>query len=297
MSPRDWAYTMYACALKLILSVLRHVDLTDFLEFLALLVQTHVDRLIDTISVLSSVFSDIFGDAHGAELGTAHGAEVSHLPGVRRDGLVVHGASGHRIQRQVELIVPSELESGLGQGVVPLLGVWVSLAQIRSMCCNLVRNHTCLDIISVWQTQMFLGRNVAQQSSAQMTNVGGANGRGDVVVSWRNIGHQRTQSVEWRLIAPLQLVLHVFGDLVQRNVAWTFVHDLHVVLPRTSGQVALSLEFGKLGLIIGVIDRTRSQAITNRERHIVFTTNLANLVPVLISKVLLVMGQAPLGVD
>jgi len=39
----------------------------------------------------------------------------------------------------------------------------------------------------------------------------------DVVVAGRDVGRQRAERVEGRLVAPLQLLAHVLGDLVQRN--------------------------------------------------------------------------------
>lgn len=43
----------------------------------------------------------------------------------------------------------------------------------------------------------------------------------------RNIRCKRAQRVEWCLIAPLQLLLHVLWDLVHGNVPRPLIHDLH----------------------------------------------------------------------
>src|SRR5437763_1704881 len=62
--------------------------------------------------------ADVLGDPHRAELGAAHGAEPCRLEHLLRQGLVVHGPGGFRVQRQLELAVPVELEAGLRQLVV-----------------------------------------------------------------------------------------------------------------------------------------------------------------------------------
>ena len=71
----------------------------------------------------------------------------------------------------------------------------------------------------------------------------------------------RGPSVERRLLAPLQLLLHVFADEVHRDVPGPLVHDLHVVFPRNLRQLALRLELGELGFIVGVGNRPGPQAV------------------------------------
>lgn len=58
-----------------------------------------------------------------------------------------------------------------------------------------------LDIIPVRQAQVLLGSHVAQQSSAQGTNGGCTNGRGDVVIGRGDVGRQGAQGVEGGLTA------------------------------------------------------------------------------------------------
>src|SRR5437762_2981175 len=50
---------------------------------------------------------------HAAELWAAHRTEVRHFGAVGRERLVVVGARGDWIERQIELILPSELEPRL----------------------------------------------------------------------------------------------------------------------------------------------------------------------------------------
>src|SRR3954471_14642833 len=71
---------------------------------------------------LRRVVPHVLGDLHRAELGPAHRAEVGDLGSLRRQRLVVIGQRRHWIQRQVELILPAELEPSLAQRVIPLPG-------------------------------------------------------------------------------------------------------------------------------------------------------------------------------
>src|SRR5436190_1935227 len=65
--------------------------------------------------------ADLLGDLHRAELGAAHGAEVGTLGGRGRERLVVEVLGGVGIERQVELVLPAELEARLAEGVVAQL--------------------------------------------------------------------------------------------------------------------------------------------------------------------------------
>src|ERR1043165_7749536 len=67
------------------------------------------------------IVPDVLGDLHRAELWAAHRAEVRDLGAVGRKRLVMVRARGDRIERQVELIDPSELEARFAQRVVPFL--------------------------------------------------------------------------------------------------------------------------------------------------------------------------------
>ena len=76
-----------------------------------------------------------------------------------------------------------------------------------------------------------------------------------------------------------------------------FVHHLDVVLPRDPRQLALRLQLGELRLVVGVGDRTRAQAVAERERHVVGAHDLADLAEVRVREVLLVVRKAPLRHD
>ena len=60
----------------------------------------------------------------------------------------------------------------------------------------------------------------------------------DVVVSGSDIGHQRAERIEGRLVTQLAFLLYLHLDLVQRNVARAFNHDLNIVFPGFLGEFA-----------------------------------------------------------
>src|SRR5262245_40004544 len=61
-------------------------------------------------AVLRRVVAHVLRDLHRAEVRSAHGAEVRDLRALRRQRLVVELACGLGIEREVELILPAELE-------------------------------------------------------------------------------------------------------------------------------------------------------------------------------------------
>ena len=89
-------------------------------------------------SVLLGVLAHVGGDPHRAELRPAHRAEVRGLRGLGGQRLVVVLPRGVRVERQGELVVPAELEAGLGQRVVPVLraagGPWRGRRRARRSC-------------------------------------------------------------------------------------------------------------------------------------------------------------------
>ena len=56
------------------------------------------------------ILADLLRNLHRAEFRAAHRAEMRELGAVRRQGLVVELLRGFRVERQVELVAPAELE-------------------------------------------------------------------------------------------------------------------------------------------------------------------------------------------
>jgi len=101
--------------------------------------------------------------------------------------------------------------------------------------------------------------------------------------------------VEWRFVAPLELLVHVFLDQMHRNVARAFVHHLHTVFPGALGEFALHLEFGKLRLIVGVAIEPGRRPSPMLEAHVVGGHDFADFVPMRVGEIFLVMRETPLG--
>src|SRR2546425_5957543 len=65
------------------------------------------------LHALLDVIAHVLRDLHGAEVRAAHRAEVRHLGAVLRQRLVVEFLRRVRIEPEVELILPAELEARL----------------------------------------------------------------------------------------------------------------------------------------------------------------------------------------
>ncbi len=144
---------------------------------------------------------------------------------------------------------------------------------------------------------MLLGRDVAEHRGAVPADHRRADGAGNVVVAGRDVGGQRAERVERRLAALLQLPVHVFLDELHGHMARAFDHGLHVVLPGDLREFAQGVELGELRFVVGIGNTARTQAVTQRERHVVGLHDVADILEVFVQKALLVMREAPLGHD
>ena len=98
-------------------------------------------------------------------------------------------------------------------------------------------------------------------------------------------------------MAPFELFIYVIFNQVHWNVPRSFIHDLHSVLPGAEGEFTLNFEFGKLRSIIGVGDGAGAETVADRDGYIVGRHNGADIIPVGVQKVFLLMSEAPLGHD
>ena len=120
---------------------------------------------------------------------------------------------------------------------------------------------------------------------------------GDVVVAGRDVGRERPERVERRFAAPLELLVHVLLDHVHGDVAGAFVHHLHAVAPRALGQFALRVQFGELRFVVRVGNRTGTQTVADGKAHVVRGHDFADLVPMRVEEIFLMMRETPLGHD
>ena len=144
---------------------------------------------------------------------------------------------------------------------------------------------------------MLLGGDVAEHSAAIPADVGGSDGGGDMVVTGGDVGSEWPEGVEGGLVAPLDLLLHVFLNEVQGNVAGAFVHDLAAFFPGAGGEFPLDFELGELGVVVGVGNGAGAQAVTDGEGNVVGGADVADVIPVLVEEAFLLVGDAPFGHD
>ena len=241
--------------------------------------------------------ANLLGDLHRAELGAAHRAEVGDLRAIGRQRLVVILERRIRIERQVELILPPELEARLAERIVAEVRAGVALREVRRVRRDFVRDHARLHVVAIGEPEVLLRRDVAEHRGAEPADHRGADRRGDVVVAGRDIGDQRPQRIERRFAAQLHLEIDVLLDLVHPDMAGAFDHRLDIVLPRDLRELAERLELRQLGAIVRVRRRARAQAIAERERDIVLFHHLADALELGVEEVLLVVREAPLRHD
>ena len=162
---------------------------------------------------------------------------------------------------------------------------------------DLVGDDAILHILFIWQTEVFLWRDIAEHSAAIPANHGSSDAACDVIVTRGDVGGKGAERVEGRLVAPFELLGHVLLDHVYRDMAGTFVHDLNSLGPGAFGELTLHFELAKLGFVVGIGHRTRTEPVTDGEADIIGGHNVADVIPMGVEEALLVMGKAPLRHD
>ncbi|GBF27632.1 hypothetical protein MnTg02_02689 [bacterium MnTg02] len=80
-------------------------------------------------------------------------------------------------------------------------------------------------------------------------------------------------------------------------MAGAFDHHLAALVPGDFRQLAQRLKLGELRPVIGVGDRAGPEPISEREGHIIFAHQIANIAEMLVKEALAVMRQAPFRHD
>ena len=254
-------------------------------------------HVIASVAVFFGVFSDVGSDLHGAEGGAAHGAEVGRFGAFGRECFVVEVDGTGRVETESELVAPAEFEASFRDGVIALLGGGVSFGKVGGVSGDLVGDDSFADVVAVGESKVLFGRDVTKHGATIPTDVGGTDTRGDVIVARSDVGGEWPKSVEGSLVAPIDLLLHVFFDELHGNVAGAFVHDLTALGPGARGEFALDFKFGELGIVIGVGDGTGAKAVADGEAHIIGCADIADVVPMGVEKVLGVVMKRPLCHD
>ena len=115
---------------------------------------------------------------HAAPVVAAHRAEV----GVDVEILVVVGPRGVGIERQLEVLLPVEGGTGLGELVVAIAHAGNAERHVRGVRRDLVGDAALLDVVALGKAQVLLGRHVAEHARAVVGRGGRADAARDVVL-------------------------------------------------------------------------------------------------------------------
>ena len=80
-------------------------------------------------------------------------------------------------------------------------------------------------------------------------------------------------------------------------MAGALVHDLHALGPRALGEFALRFQFAELRAVIRVGNAAGAQTVADGERNVIRGHDVADVVPMRVEEIFLVMREAPLGHD
>ena len=251
------------------------------------------DRLAALVRLLLAgrELLDLLGDPHAAPVVAAHGAEVR----VHVQVLVVVGPGRVGIERELEVLLPVERGPRLGQLVVTIARRRDAQGHVRRVGRDPVGDAALLHVVPLGETQVLLGRDVAEHAGAVVRRGGGADAARDVVVAREDVRHQRAQHVERRPVAEAALQLHVELDLVERNVPRPLDHHLHATAPCPLRELAQRGQLRQLGGVRGVGQSARTEAVADAEGHVPAPHHLADPLPRVVHEVLAVVHQHPLG--
>ena len=86
-----------------------------------------------------------------------------------------------------------------------------------------------------------------------------------MIVPGGDIGRERSEGVERRLLTGLQLFLHIDLNQMHRHMPRTFDHHLDIMSPRDLRQLAQSLEFRELRLVVRVGNGAGAKSVPEAE--------------------------------
>ncbi len=211
--------------------------------------------------------------------------------------LVMELARTFRIKREIELILPAELETRTGKCIIAELRCRMTLRKIGCMSGNLVGDDAFLHILPVRQAEMFLGRHITKHRRTKPADHGRADAARYVVITRRNVGRERPKRVERRATAMLELLVHIDLDLVHRHMTRPLDHHLTALCPGDLRQFAQRFQFGKLRFVICVGNGARAKPVTQREGNIILPHDVADFLEMFVEETFLVMREAPLRHD
>src|ERR1700687_955543 len=195
------------------------------------------DKFLLALGLIVAAFGvGQLSDIHGTEFRSAHGAELSFFVKIIGKRFVMHGFGGFGIERKLKLFIPIEEEAGITESVIAITRTGTMASNVGSMGGNFVGDNALLHVLGIGQAEVLLGSDVAKHGSAVPADHGGSDSAGDVVVAGGDVDDQRAEGIERRFVAPFHFLVDLFLDFVERDVAGTFDHDLHIVLPGFFGE-------------------------------------------------------------
>ena len=118
-----------------------------------------------------------------------------------------------------------------------------------------------------------------------------------MVVAGSDVRHYGTEGIERCAVALLYLAVHVLLDLVHGHMSGALDEGLHVLGPGPFHQFSHGVEFRELCTVVGVVYTSGAQSVAERERHVIFCADVADVVEMLVQEALLPMLLAPHGDD
>jgi hypothetical protein len=82
---------------------------------------------------------------------------VGDFAGLLRQGFIVIGPRGERVEREVELVFPAEFEARFRHGVIADLRPGVAFREVGGVGGDFVGNQPLLHILFVGQAEMLFG--------------------------------------------------------------------------------------------------------------------------------------------
>ena len=124
--------------------------------------------------------------------------------------------------------------------------------------------------------------HIAQKCRSCRCCHGSANRRSNMVISRSNICHKWSQYIKRRSLTNGLLHFHICLDLIQRHMSRTFHHHLNILLPCPPGQFAQTHQLLDLADVRCICKTSWSACVTEWNRHIIFPTNIQNLIIIFI---------------
>src|SRR5579863_8703558 len=221
--------------------------------------------------------------AHAADVGTGGFAFLLVAAGLVR----VHR---HRVHP-----FPVEPLAVARHLVVPDLGGAHALDEIARVGGDAGGDNAFADVFDVGQAQVLSRGDVAEEVGAGGGRDSAADSAGNVVVAGGDVAGQRAEDVEGSAAAYALFEFDVGLDLVERDVAGAFDHDLDAEGAGAFGKFAEDEEFGELAAISGVAGGAGTETVAERDGDVMLAQDGAYFVEMLVERVFVAGPFDPCG--